>query len=179
MKNRSLFLLLPIVLLAVVYFISKDFALSFSKVSDMLKSSNTNSLQMFFYDWGNFGWLVSVMISIYAFLVPIFPKATVFIANQAYFGQVIGTILVVVAMIIALGYIFILGRWIGKLIKGNIENLKWISLGITLLSSVLIVVAPLSIIGVLLGGIISRKSKSGLITIAIGTILAGIIQIIF
>lgn len=176
MKNKWLLLLIPIPLLIIVFLINKNFVLSVNQVSEMLKSSNADSLQMFYYDGGIFGWLVSIVITIYGILVPVFPKATLFVANSAYFGPVLGAILVMVGSFIAAGYLFLIGRWIGTLIKGNLEKLKWISAGLSFIISIIIPIVPLSIIGLLISGIISKNSKFGLIAITTGTIIAGLIQ---
>lgn len=178
MKNKWLLLLLPIPLLIVIFLINKSFILSINQVSEMLKSSNADSLQMFYYDGGIFGWLVSIAITIYGILVPIFPKAVMFVANSAYFGPLVGTILVMVGSFIAAGYIFMLGRWIGTLIKANLEKLKWTSIALSFIISIIIPIIPLSIMGLLLSGIISKESKLGLSAIAIGTIISGLIQIL-
>lgn len=158
--------------------INKNFILSVNQVSEMLKSSNANSLQMFYYDGGVLGWLVSIVITIYGIIVPIFPKPTIFVANITYFGPILGAILVMVGSFIAAGYLFLMGRWIGTLIKGNLEKLKWISIVLSFVISMLIPIVPLSIIGLPLCGIISKDSKLGLCAIAIGTFIAGLIQIL-
>ncbi len=178
MKNKWLLLLIPIPLLIIVFLINKNFVLSVNQVSEMLKSSNADSLQMFYYDGGIFGWLVSIVITIYGILVPIFPKAVLLVANSAYFGPVLGAILVMVGSFIAAGYLFLIGRWIGTLIKGNLEKLKWISAGLSFIISIIIPIVPLSIIGLLLSGIISKNSKLGLTAVATGTIIAVLIQIL-
>ena len=101
-----------------------------------------------------------------------------FVANSAYFGPLVGTILVMVGSFIAAGYIFMLGRWIGTLIKANLEKLKWTSIALSFIISIIIPIIPLSIMGLLLSGIISKESKLGLSAIAIGTIISGLIQIL-
>ena len=178
MKNRWLLLLLPIPILIMMFIINKNFVLTINQVSEMLKSSNADSLQMFFYDGGLFGWLVSIVITSYGILVPIFPKATLYAANSSYFGLVLGTILVMVGFFITAGYLFLIGRWIGTLIKGSLEKLKWISVGLAFVACIIIPLVPLSIIGLPLSGIISKNSKLGFGAIAFGTIIAGIIQIL-
>jgi hypothetical protein len=176
MKNKWLLLLLPIPLLIVYFLINNNFILSINQVSEMLKSSNADSLQMFYYDGGIFGWLVSIAITIYGIIVPIFPKAVLFVANSAYFGHIIGVILFMIGSFIAAGYLFLLGRWIGTLIKGKLEKLKWISIGLSFILPIIITIIPLSIIGLILSGIISKENNLGLSAIAIGTIIAGLVQ---
>lgn len=176
MKNKWLLLLLPIPLLLIVLLASKNFLLSVNQVSEMLKSSNADSLQMFYYDGGLLGWLVSIVITIYGIIVPIFPKTVLFVANRAYFGPFIGAILVTAGSIIAAGYLFLIGRWIGTLIKGNLEKLKLISVGLSFMISIIVPIVPLSIIGLLLSGLISKDSKTGLLAITTGSIIATLIQ---
>lgn len=178
MKNKWLLLLLPIPLLILIFLINKNFLLTINQVSEMLKSSNADSLQMFYYDGGIFSWLVSIAITIYGILVPIFPKATLFLANSAYFGPVLGAVLVMAGSFITAGYLFLIGRWIGSLIKGSLEKLKWISAGLSLIACIIVPIVPLSIIGLPLSGIISKDSKLGLGAIALGTMAAGIIHIL-
>lgn len=176
MKNKWLILLLPLIILIVFFLMDKEFAISLSQVSEMLKSGNSNSLQMFYYDGSYFDWLVSIVISIYGILVPIFPKAILFIANSSYFGVFLGYILVFIGMMLAMTYIYMIGRWIGTLIKSNLVKVKWVSVFIGFLSSLLIVIFPLSIIGLLISGLISKSYKLGLSAITTGVIFAGIIQ---
>ncbi|KAF0092416.1 MAG: hypothetical protein FD141_600 [Fusobacteria bacterium] len=178
MKNKWLLLLLPIPIILIIFLINKSFILSINQVSEMLKSSNADSLQMFYYDGGIFGWLVSIAITIYGILIPIFPKAVMFVANSAYFGPILGAILVMIGSFIAAGYLFLIGRWISTLIKGDLEKLKLISVGLSFIISIIIPIVPLSIIGLLISGIISKNSKLGICAIAIGTFIAGLIQIL-
>ncbi len=178
MKNKRLLLILPLLILVIIYMVNKEFAISFNQVSEMLKSGNSNSLQMFYYDGGYFGWLVSMLITIYGIIAPIFSKATLFTANTSYFGIVFGGILVIISTFLALAYIFAIGRWIGTLIKSNMEKLKWIAVILALLSSILVTLVPIAIFGLLISGILNRNSRLGILAISIGTILAGLIQII-
>lgn len=178
MKNKRLILILPILILMIMFIFNKEFAISLNQVSEMLKSGNSNSLQMFYYDGGYFGWLTSILITIYGIIVPIFSKATLFTANISYFGLVVGGILVIISMFLALAYIFLIGRWIGALVKKKLEKLSWISILLAFFSSILVTIAPLAILGILISGIINRNSRLGILAISIGTILVGIIQII-
>ena len=110
-NSRSLWLaiLTPVVLLTILFLSISDFAQSLRQVSEMLRSGNASSLQMFYYDGGNLGWLVSILITIYASLVPFFPKSTVIAANQSYFGDLQGGVLVATGMLFAASYaIFLL-----------------------------------------------------------------------
>ena len=111
MKNKKLLWLtafIPLVLLALLFFSKTDFALDLKLVSEMLHSGNTSSLQMFYYDGGKVSWLVSIIITIYATVVPMYSKSTVIIANQSYFGDVLGGILVATGMILAVIYVLVL-----------------------------------------------------------------------
>lgn len=111
MKNNKLLWLtafIPLVLLALLYFTKTDFALNLKLLSEMLRSGNTSSLQMFYYDGGELGWLVSIVITIYATIVPMYSESTVIIANQSYFGNFQGGILVATGMILAVLYVMVL-----------------------------------------------------------------------
>lgn len=117
MKNSRLLWLAvlgPIVLLAVLFLSINDFAQSLKQVSEMLRGGNASSLQMFYYDGGNLSWLVSILITIYASLVPLYPKSTVIVANQSYFGELQGGMLVATGMLLAASYAIFLLYGIAK-----------------------------------------------------------------
>ena len=105
-SNRLLRLtvLSPILLLAALYVSVPDFMQCLKQVSEMLSSGNSSSLQMFYYDGGSLGWLVSIIITIYATLAPMYPKSTVVIANQSYFGDLQGGLLAATGMLLAASY---------------------------------------------------------------------------
>ncbi len=117
MKNKRplwLAVLFPAVLLAVLFLSISDFAQSFRQLSEMLRGGNASSLQMFYYDGGNLGWLVSILITFYATLVPLFPKSTVIVANQSYFGDLQGGWLTASGMVLAAAYALFLLYAIAK-----------------------------------------------------------------
>ena len=117
MKNsRPLWLavLLPVVLLAVFFLSVSDFAQSFKQLSEMLRGGNASGLQMFFYDGGTLSWLVSILITFYASLVPFYPKSAVIAANQSYFGELQGGLLAAVGMLLAAAYALFLLYGIAK-----------------------------------------------------------------
>ena len=101
-------------LLAVLFLSISDFAQSLKQLSEMLRGGNASSLQMFYYDGDNLSWLVSILITIYASLVPLYPKSTVIVANQSYFGELQGGMLVATGMLLAASYAIFLLYGIAK-----------------------------------------------------------------
>ena len=111
MKNSRLLgltVLVPVLLLAILYISIPDFVQSLKMICEMLHSGNTSSLQMFYYDGGELSWLVSIAITFYATLVPLYSKSTVIVANQSYFGDVQGGVLVATGMLFAVSYAILL-----------------------------------------------------------------------
>ena len=120
MKSSRIFglaILVPALLLVTLFFSTPDLVQSLGMICEMLRSGNASSLQMFYYDGGNLGWLVSIVITFFATLVPMFSKNTVIIANQSYFGDVQGSALVAAGMLLAVSYVGLLLYGIARTIK--------------------------------------------------------------
>lgn len=120
MKNNRLLglsVLGPIALFAALYILIPDFVQCLKQVSEMLRGGNSSSLQMFYYDGGNLDWLVSIVITIYATLVPAFSKSAVVAANQSYFGEFQGGLLASTGMLLAASYVGLLLYGIARTIK--------------------------------------------------------------
>lgn len=119
MKNNRLLglsVLGPIALFAALYILIPDFVQCLKQVSEMLRGGNSSSLQMFYYDGGSLDWLVSIIITVYATLIPAFSKSAVIAANQSYFGELQGGLLATTGMLLAASYVGLLLYGIGRTI---------------------------------------------------------------
>lgn len=123
-KLFSLSVIASIFILAMIYFLNTTIAINTNRTIEMIFTADVKGIVMYFYEFNDIGYVISILASSIQMLVPPIAKLTVINANIKFFGSTIGLLISLIGMVIGLCYAYALGRAFSTITFGKFLNKK-------------------------------------------------------
>lgn len=123
-KDRlfSLLILISIVILAFIYLFNPSVKITVNRTMEMIFTADAKGMVMYYYEFTDFSYIFSILVSALQMLVPPLAKLTVINANIKFFGGIVALILSLAGMIIGLTYAYAIGRSLSTVTFGKFIN---------------------------------------------------------
>lgn len=126
-KLFSLSVLVSMVILALIYFLNPSTKIVVNRTMEMLFTSDSKGMVMYYYEFTDFNYVFSILVSALQMLIPPLAKLTVINANIKFFGGSIALLVSLIGMIVGLSYAYAIGRALSAVTFGKFINRETIS----------------------------------------------------